>query len=138
MFHLFGYAQRPESLVLTQHDYLQFLENISRDNKGEVLPDKIGIAIMNNYLLFLGYSFFDLHFLFLLQALDEKMKKNLYNGGKCHVSVQMVGMGSKDEQQAEKYLQKYFDWLDIAVCWGTCDQFIIKLEHFLGNVDHGR
>ena len=137
VYHLYGCADVPESLVLTQHDYLKFLENISKDQEAKVVPAQIDKAINRNYLLFMGYSFFDLHFLFLLQALDERMENNIFKGDKCHVSVQLDTLATTPEQQAtaEKYLRKYFEKLDIAVCWGTCCQFISKLKTYMGDTN---
>ncbi len=131
LFHMFGYADNPASLVVTQHDYLAFLENVSRDNSSKVIPPIIEYALTKTYLLFLGFNLFDLDLLILLQALDQRIKKNPNWGFRPHISVQFVNMPTGDEtkeQSVEKYLRKYFGMLDISVCWGTCDSFIKKIR----------
>jgi len=54
VFHLHGHNEAPESLVLTEDDYLDFLVNISRDQ--DLLPPRIQEALSGASLLFVGYG----------------------------------------------------------------------------------
>ena len=57
VFHLHGHQEVPESLVLTEDDYLEFLMKISRDQ--ELIPPRIQRAFCGTSLLFLGYRLVD-------------------------------------------------------------------------------
>ena len=50
VFHLYGYTQSQQSLVLTEDDYFQFLINVSNDP--ELIPKRIQKAITGTSLMF--------------------------------------------------------------------------------------
>ena len=60
VFHLHGHLDVPESLVLTEDDYLDFLVAVSRD--AELLPHQIQRALAGTSLLFVGYRLTDWDF----------------------------------------------------------------------------
>ena len=60
VFHLHGHYDVPESLVLTEDDYLDFLVAVSRDDG--LLPHQIQKALAGASLLFLGYRLADWNF----------------------------------------------------------------------------
>ena len=58
VYHLHGFDQYPESLVLTEDDYLEFLVAISSD-KGrntDPVPKPVREALVESSLLLLGHS----------------------------------------------------------------------------------
>jgi len=77
VFHLHGRADIPESIVVTEDDYLDFLVNISKDlavsptgaQQKAALPVRIRSAIRNTTLLFVGYRLADLNFRVILRGL---------------------------------------------------------------------
>ena len=60
VFHLHGFCEIPESLVLTDDDYLDFLVAISMEQN--LLPPRIQEAFTSTSLLFLGYRIADWDF----------------------------------------------------------------------------
>lgn len=54
VYHLHGLAEVPQSIVLTERDYIYFLINLSKDEK--LLPTYIRKALATKSLLFVGYS----------------------------------------------------------------------------------
>ena len=132
VFHLFGCnsiedVELPESLVLTEDDYLKFLFNISKDQ--ELFPARIQKAFTKSSLLFLGYQFSDLDFRIVFRALANYLEKSLRSP---HISVQLTPPETTyAKHQVEKiqdYLNNYFNKLQIHVYWGTCHDFTTELR----------
>ncbi len=67
VFHLHGSNDAPDSIVLTEDDYLDFLVNMSQDLN--IVPPAIQGAIANSSLLFIGYGLRDWNFRILHRAL---------------------------------------------------------------------
>jgi hypothetical protein len=125
VFHLHGYDAVPESLVLTEDDYLDFLVNIGR--RSDLLPDAIKGALGGSSLLFLGYSLQDLNFRVLFRSLVTYLEKSV---AKTHISVQLRPMNGDQTRQdaAVRYLDKYYGNLTVRVYWGTCADFVLELR----------
>lgn len=127
VFHLHGHSGVPESLVLTEDDYLDFVVSISRNE--ELLPPRIRQALTGTSLLFLGYAITDWDFRVLFRSLVSYLTKSVQ---RVHVSVQLEpGTAGADPQKAARaqdYLSRYFEELEISVFWGTCEQFVAELR----------
>lgn len=127
VFHLHGHLGLPESLVLTEDDYLDFLVNIAKDEW--LLPPRIQESLTGASLLFLGYRIADWDFRVLFQSLVLYLEKSVR---RAHVSVQLVpaGENATEEQKGriQHFLDKYFDDLKIQVYWGTCQEFVAELR----------
>jgi SIR2-like domain len=136
VFHLHGNINVPESLVLTEDDYLDFLVNLSKDQG--LLPSRITMAMTGSSLLFLGYRLADLDFRVLFRGVISYLEKTLQ---RTHVSVQIApGRAQFTEEQqdkAQQYLIKYFDKLDIRIYWGTCREFTAELRNRWVHFNYG-
>ena len=119
VFHLFGHTDVDSSLVLTEHDYLKFLVNISREQG--LVPSLISGAIAEGSLLFIGYQFNDWDFRVLIHTIANYLERNL---SKAHVSV----VTPDKQQEAAIYLRLYFRNLDLRVFWGSCQEFVSELK----------
>lgn len=123
VFHLHGHDQVPESLVLTEDDYLDFLVNIT---KHQVLPPRIEEALTGTSLLFVGYRLADLNFRVIFRGLVGAMESSLR---RINVSVQLRPSGQDQErQQVQDYLVRYFGNLQASVYWGTAREFAAELR----------
>ncbi len=125
VFHLHGCYKIPESLVLTEDDYLDFFAANSMEQK--LLPPRIQEAFTDSSLLFLGYSIADWDFRVLFRILAEYLEKSI---SRTHLSVQLVP-GNVSEAQKEKvqeYLDRYFAKLNIQVYWQDCHEFAVELR----------
>lgn len=127
VFHLYGHLDEEQSLVLTENDYLQFLVNVSREQK--LIPAVIQGAITGGSLLFLGYQLDEWDFRILFHTIESYLETTLT---KAHVSVQIVPMvkpaTTEQLQKATKYLNSYFEKLYTRVYWGTCHDFVEELR----------
>lgn len=125
VFHLHGHMDTPESMLVTEDDYLDFLA-VSREPK--VIPPRIERAFTESWLLFLGYRIEDLEFRVLLRSLLTSLKNNRY---KKHVSVHLVQVPDiAQEKLAREYLASYCRGapLNTLVYWGSPREFVVELR----------
>jgi hypothetical protein len=132
VYHLHGYLDIPESLVLTENDYLDFMVRLYEiDNP--VLPPEIVIALTTNALLFVGYSLADWNFRVLFRSIFSSLSSmtNLI------IAVQLRPKDVKSEKDAIRYLGKYFGSvlakssnLNIRVYWGEATEFARELRKY--------
>jgi len=86
VFHLHGVIDSPETMVLTEDNYIDFLVRLNskegfstdRDNL-PVLPSQISKIFSANHLLFLGYSLNDINLNVLLRSLRQSYAKYYKN-----------------------------------------------------------
>jgi hypothetical protein len=130
VFHLFGNLTYPDSLVLTEDDYFDFLMNVSHQRTA-LIPAAVLAALADSSLMFLGFGLDDWDFRVLLRSLvtqgGGRRRKN-----HSHVAAQIdLADGVASPQRARQYLQKYFkDFQDmtIDIFWGSVDEFVMQLE----------
>lgn len=127
VFHLHGYTEIVESLVLTEDDYLDFLINVSKDP--DLIPRRIREAFAGTSLLFLGYGLDDWDFRVLFRTLVSYLERGIK---RIHISVQLLplddNVSEAEKERVQRYFDRYFSKLDIHVYWGTCEKFIAKLK----------
>jgi len=125
VYHLHGIERYPNSLVLTEDDYLDFLVNVSRSQK--LIPPRIQAALTSASLLFVGYRLKDINFRVIHRGLVESMDRGQRELG---VTVQITPPDghSGDPKEAQDFLNKYFIALNVRVYWGTASQFAEDLQ----------
>jgi SIR2-like domain len=117
VYHLHGHFGVPESLVLTEDDYLDFVVAVSRSRK--LLPHQIQKALAGATLLFIGYSLSDWDFRVIHRGLvmtSEPSQRRL------SVTVQI-----HPHERAQPYLEEYFGSMHLSVYWGTAADFAVEL-----------
>ena len=128
VYHLHGHYQTPESLVLTEDDYLDFLVNIS--SEAFKLPHRIQRAMTGASLLFIGYNPIDWDFRVLFRGLVAATEAGLR---RISVTVQLPpvpeGTPAATQTKVQRYLDDYFSRTDtqMRAYWGTTQQFITDL-----------
>jgi hypothetical protein len=120
VFHLHGHTV-PESLVLTEDDYLSFLGSIARDP--QLLPPAIQRTLAGSSCLFIGYRMADWNFRVIFQGLRQSMKL-------MSVAVMLAPAGDSEEtkEKARAYLDHYYAALDMRIYWGTAREFCAELR----------
>ena len=119
VFHLHGHNNVVESIVLTEDDYLEFIVNISRDQS--LIPPRIQQAISGASLIFIGYSLDDWSFRVLFRGLIESTESNLR---RISITVQLPPA----TRETQNYMDKYFNWKNLKVYWGTAREFVAELD----------
>ncbi len=104
IYHLHGFDQYPESLVLTEDDYLDFLVN--NNVWGTILP-RVQQALTQSSLVVLGFSLPAWDFRVLFRGLIKPRPKML-----ASVAIQL-----EENRQEKEYLQKYLRQVNFEVEW---------------------
>jgi hypothetical protein len=124
VFHLHGYKGLPESLVLTEDDYFDFLVNISREL--DLIPPLIQGAMAGASLLFIGYRLADWDFRVLYRGVISSLEQSIQ---RLNVAVQLPPEPSKAERQKIlDYLNEYFKQIRVQVYWGEARDFVADLK----------
>jgi hypothetical protein len=122
VFHLHGHFDVPDSLVLTEDDYLDFLVSVSRDDG--LLPHQIQKALAGASLIFVGYRLADWDFRVLHRGLVMAGEQSLR---RLSINVQLP----PDDEASREYLEKYFDAMKVHVYWGKASEFATELRERL-------
>jgi hypothetical protein len=129
VFHLHGHFGVPESLVLTEDDYLDFLVAVSRDE--QLVPHEIQRALAGTSLLFVGYRLSDWNLRVIHRGLVMAGEPSLR---RLSVTVQLPRA-----DPARRYLDAYFGAMKVRVFWGTAVEFVTELrERWRAFRDEGR
>jgi hypothetical protein len=118
VFHLHGHAI-PESIVLTEDDYLTFLAAIARN--AQLLPGSIQKALDRSTCLFIGYRLADWNFRVLFQGLRARLRY-------MNIAVLKPPPDSAQAAKQQAYLEQYYASMDLRVYWGTAREFAAELR----------
>lgn len=134
VFHLHGEATDPNSLVLSEEDYLEFLINLAIDKAADdriMIPTPVVDALANRPMLFIGYSLQDWTFRVLFHGLRRTLAPSRK---RRHMSIQLRvdHPDAEAKNRAETYLRKQLDDWDITIYWGTAEEFCTELHDRLG------
>jgi len=131
VYHLHGHVDVPQSIVLTEDDYLDSLVRSSTDQ--DLLPACIRTALVGTSLLFLGYSLSDWNFRVLFRSLISSLGASLKMKS---VAVQLPPSSLPDSsesglERAKAYLNRYFSkiqQINLSVYWGDVKDFAQELR----------
>ncbi len=131
VYHLFGHLSQPETVVLSEDDYFDYLMGLDR-NKSR-LPPQVGSALNDSSLLFLGFRMDDWGFRVLFRSLMRRGGAGLRTRH-AHVAVQIDPEGefTSEPENARLYLTKYFGSENISLYWGSPRDFVEELSERLG------
>jgi hypothetical protein len=126
VYHLFGRFDEPDSLVLTEDDYFDYLIGVT-GNK-DLIPESVRRSLADTALLFLGFQMDDWSFRVLFRSIMRQE-----GGGRrrkySHVAVQIDPEEGRflQPERARRYLESYFQTDDIRIYWGSVDDFVRDL-----------
>lgn len=130
VYHLHGHYNIPQSMVLTEDDYLDFLVHLSSDQA--LLPPVIRSALAGTSMLFIGYSLGDWNFRVLFRGLIGSLGASL---GYTSVAVQLTPPPADESESgrvnAQRYLDLYFEKIHkikVRVYWGDIKEFCKELR----------
>lgn len=124
VYHLLGIDDHPDSLVLTEDDYLEFLVNVTQDFNTDVIPSTVRNALSSSLLLLLGY---DLHAWDLRVLLQGLIKGKPLRPRSFAIQLIPQDDNVKNASQFQEYLQKYFGQVRFDVFWGDPQDFMKAL-----------
>jgi hypothetical protein len=134
VFHIFGNVGAPDSLVLTEDDYLDYLVSVTEDKSLIPLPVRGALADSSLLLLGLGLDDWDARILLLtLINREGAFKLQRYT----HIAAQVAPSGNvSSPARARRYLERYFGKVRrpaIDIYWGTVDDFAVDLAALRSN-----
>jgi len=112
VYHLHGRDDYPESLVLTENDYLEFLTKVTRnqgDNSTDFIPSKVREVLNASSLMLLGYDLRQWEFISLFWGLIKPRTRN-YNS--------IVSLQLELREFEQKYVQEYLRLYQFEVYQG--------------------
>ena len=133
VYHLFGLEDFPETLVLSEDDYMNFLISVVQDTNSNhpVVPLELRAALANWRLLLLGYRvrYWDFRVLFRfiqryrdIAGVPRGMLIQLKPSAKPPRDNQ-----ESNEKRSIDYLSQYFDRKQFNVDWTNSEKFVQKL-----------
>jgi len=135
VYHLYGLDSFPESLVLTEDDFLDFLIKVTDPNKRRPdqpysIPSSITGALARNALLLLGYVIYEWEFRVLfrgmIRAIDDSRANNPVVAEGISMQIE-PGPPHRDPIQVKEYLDRYFEKSNFRVYWGGVDECVREL-----------
>jgi hypothetical protein len=132
VYHIFGVFGKPDTMVLTEDDFFDYL--IASSRLSLLLPALIS-KLMESSLVFLGFRLDDWRFRVLFRLIVTQQGAAALSG-RSHVGVQ-VNPGEQsvaDVNRAIKYMTKYFQGGNssnapsISIYWGSPADFLQQLQ----------
>lgn len=127
VYYLLGRLSEPDSLVLTEDDYFDYLIGVT-SNK-DLIPSAVRRKLADTALLFLGFQLDEWNFRIVYRSLlgqEGRGRRSRY----AHVAAQIDPEGGRivEPERARKYLESYFQDAAISIYWGSAEDFISELQ----------
>lgn len=134
VFHLFGTWDQPDSVVLTEDQYFDFLIGVT-SNKN-LIPEQVREALINNSLLILGFRIEEWDFRVIFRSLlmpPGVNRRHLFS----HIAAQLEPEDGRilEPLRARLYLEQYFQKSSIDIYWGCPEEFMAELMVHLNKSD---
>lgn len=129
LYYVFGKSSQPETWVLTEDDFFDFLIRASQYN---LMPLPVSHALTSGSLFFLGFPLDDWKFRVLFRMIMAKGGSSALASFN-HVAVQVNPEENTlaDANRAKRYLEGYFKASKIDIFWGTSADFLLALRNQL-------
>ena len=128
VYHLFGLEDYPQTLVLSEDDFMNFLIAVAEDTNTQhpIVPLKLRQALAESPLLLLGYQLRDWDFRVLFRFILRFRREDLSPRGmviQLKPDRKRIGVVEK----AFQYLSNYLDKRQFDVEWTDTESFIRRL-----------
>jgi hypothetical protein len=135
VYHIHGDINIPESMVLTERDYFEFVINANkfdsqRREERTIFPPVVRSEIATSSLLFIGYTLEDINFRAIFQGFLSFLSQLDRRHRKLSIAIQIPPESLKKGQaKMQKYLEQYTrDMFDVHIFWGTTIEFLVELD----------
>lgn len=128
VYHLFGLEDYPQTLVLSEDDYMNFLVSVVEDTNTQnpIVPLKLRQALAESPLLLLGYQLRDWDFRVLFRFILRFRREELSPRGMV-IQLKQDRHRIGTVEKALNYLSNYLDKRQFDVEWTDTESFIRKL-----------
>jgi hypothetical protein len=129
VYHLFGRLEHPDSLVITQDEYFDYLMSVNKDES--LIPPIVREAWTTHALIFLGFEMDDWNFRVLFHSIMTEEGMNLRRGKKGRTSAAVQINPEENHclypERAKKHLEKVFQNVKTSMYWGSPENFTEEL-----------
>lgn len=124
VFHVYGHEEYPESMVLTEDNYLSFLVSIAQNVGREALDPIVPLSVLGAWAtssqLYLGFGPDTLEFRTLWMGLSSSQRKRVRG---------IFSLIDFSESQAiRQYVEQYLSARDLVVYWDDVNEFLSRLR----------
>ena len=135
VYHLFGSLKVPQSLVITEDDYFDFLASVAA-HSSHLIPTALKEAVAESSLLILGFGLQDWGIRVLLRSLvSPEVSGHLEELG--HVAAEFdLDTHAESPEGARDYVAKYYGIFrtpKVHIFWSSPEAFCADLATQLGN-----
>jgi hypothetical protein len=128
VYHIHGEIDNPQSMVLTEDDYLNFIVKLYVDID-KLFPAQIRLRFASSSIMFIGYSLSDWNLRIILRKMAYSMKST----STTHCSIQLIPTDVKPgyENKIKDDLKSYFQIIqgvNLNIFWGTAIDFCHTLS----------
>jgi hypothetical protein len=139
VYHLFGNLDAPDSLVLTEDSYFDYLMRASLPQSREVaaetdplnIPSVVLKALARDALLFVGFEMDDWDFRVLFRSIIRREGSRTRRYANVGVQVSPEEGRFLEAEAARDYLGRYFAPDKISIFWGNAEVFAAELARQL-------
>jgi hypothetical protein len=127
VFHLFGTLDEPDSMVLTEDDFFDYLIHVVKDTKNTAIPNLVRAAWSSNALMLLGFDLDDWTFKALYRIIINEPGHSLrLKQGTLSAAVQLTPEEDRNlrPNSALQYLEQVFDSDSISLSWSEPQDFL--------------
>jgi hypothetical protein len=134
VYHLFGLEDYPNSLVLSEDDYMNFLVSVFEDTNqnNPKVPTYLKKMLAERRLILLGYHLRDWDFRVLFKFIMKYRARRVSEDDDMPrgILIQLKPSPKKveDEGRSIKYLEQYFGKKQFDVDWSKASKFINELS----------
>jgi hypothetical protein len=127
VYHLYGLEDYPQTLVLSEDDYINFLISIAEDtnNLHPKIPLYLRKAVKGSQLVLIGFRLSDWDFRVLFRLM---MKFRIDGFSPRGMLIQLEDRENQEaKEKAVEYLRQYFNKKSFDIEWNDSDSFIEEL-----------
>jgi len=128
VYHLFGLEDYPQTLLLSEDDYMNFLVAMVEDTNtlNPIVPLSLRRALGVSHLILLGYrlAYWDFRVLFRFLL---KFRRDDFSPRGIVIQLQRDDLRIEKIEKSIEYLGKYFDRRKFDIEWNNANAFILKL-----------
>jgi hypothetical protein len=128
VYHLYGLEDYPQTLVLSEDDYMNFLISVVEDTNTQnpLIPLRLREGLAESRLLLLGYHVKDWDFRVLFRFILKFRSIDSAPRGML-IQLKPGGTPPENKERSIEYLGHYFDKKQFDVDWTNPEKFIGKL-----------
>jgi len=128
VYHLYGLEEYPQTLVLSEDDYLNFLIAMVEDTNtlNPVVPLNLRRALGESHLIMLGYNLADWDFRVLFRFI-LKFRRDEFSPRGMVIQLQRNEETVDNLERSLNYLGRYFDRRKFDIEWKDPESFIQRI-----------